>query len=334
MASQLLMRAAMLRTLSFLRTSTTHLLIGASLVIAPAAISPTPASAGPVESPVVGGTTVKPGAWPDVVAVLTAGGGLCSGTLLGADLVLTAAHCTDDQPVEVIVGAVDLSEPGGQIRKVSWSKSYPHWTEQYDVGVVMLEHPVFAKQRAIASGCSTRDQLVRGTMLDIVGFGLTTAAGTGDNTSLHQAKMPVTDPDCTRDPACAAAIAPGGEFVAGGHGTDACFGDSGGPVYITTALGPALIGVVSRGLASSPQPCGDGGIYVRADKVVDWIESTTGRKVDRVPCDTPADDGGDGLSDVLDGGGCSAGGEAVGGTLILVVLAAVWLLALRRGRTR
>ena len=272
-------------------------------------------------SPVVGGSTVKPGAWPDVVAVLTSDGGLCSGTLIGSDLVLTAAHCTDAKPVEVIIGRVDLAQYGGERRDVKWSRSYPNWQVEYDVGIVMLENPVATKPRAIASGCT----LDSDDVLQVVGFGLTSKWGTGDNTKLHQAKLPVTDPDCTQDPACAPDIAPDGEFVAGGQGTDACFGDSGGPVYIKTKGGPAVIGVVSRGLLASSTPCGEGGVFVRADKVVKWIEKTSGRKLERLACDTPADE----AATVSDGGGCNASGTgaAAGLGVGLGFLVMLWLVS-------
>lgn len=292
------------------------------LFLSPAAI------AGTAASPVVGGTTVKPGTWPEVVAVLTSDGGLCSGTLLEADLVLTAGHCTDAQPVEVIVGSVDLAKYEGERRKVKWSRSYPNWETEYDVGVIMLEHPIQVKPSAIAQGCSSDDELARGEMLQVVGFGLTTKAGIGNNTKLHQAKIPVVDADCTEDPACNGRVSPGGEFVAGGRGADACFGDSGGPVYVTTKAGPALIGVVSRGLLSSKSPCGDGGVFVRADKIAKWIEKVSGRKLLRLACDSPADAPGT----VDDAGGCnvSGGGGAAAGLLLgLAFLAALWVLSTR-----
>lgn len=282
------------------------------------------ADAGVLGAPVVGGKAVRPGDWPDVVAVLTEDGSLCTGTLLGADLVLTAGHCIGGKPVEVIFNSVDLAQPGGQRRAVKWSKAYPSWETHYDVGVVMLENPVFVKQRAIADHCTTgkRNRLTTGTRVQVVGFGLTTTAATDNNTKLNAASLEIIDGLCERDQTCAAAVAPGGEFTAGGHGADACFGDSGGPIYIGTSHGPALIGVVSRGLASWSEPCGEGGVFVRADKVAAWIEEVTGRTVDRVECDLPADDAdGDGFGDGSDngsgsegtggdGGGCDAGGAA------------------------
>ncbi|NVB83503.1 MAG: serine protease [Kofleriaceae bacterium] len=285
-----------------------------------------PALAGNLASPVVGGTTVKRGAYPDVVGVFTADGGMCTGTLLAADLVLTAGHCASAQPIEVVVDSIDLAEPDGQHRKVKWSKAYPKWLDSYDVGIVMLENPVSAKKRAVAQGCTDK-QLAAGTKLKLVGFGLTTKSGQGDNTRLHQATLPVDDPTCSADPSCQESIAPGGEFTAGGNGVDACFGDSGGPVYIKTPAGLALIGVVSRGLVSWGDPCGEGGVFVRADKVVKWIEAESGRKLDRAACDGPADDAGDG--DAMETGGCSTGGGMLESGFA-VIFGLALLLGMRR----
>jgi secreted trypsin-like serine protease len=285
------------------------------------------ARAGSLDIPVVGGTTVERGAFPDVVAVLGADGSLCSGTLIAADLVLTAAHCIAGDPIEVIVDSVDLARPDGDRRRVQWARAYPDWINAYDVGIVMLEHPVFAKARAIAQRCGGRDVLKVGLPLQLVGFGLTSRSGEGDNTKLHRAIVPLVDPTCTGDPTCTPAIAPGGELIAGGTGTDACFGDSGGPAFIETPSGLALLGVVSRGLASWTEPCASGGVYVRADKVVAWIERTSGRKLERAACDEPADSGG-----VLEPAGCNAGTVQSGFALyyaLLVIAALRWRRARR-----
>jgi hypothetical protein len=59
-------------------------------------------------------------------------------------------------------------------------------------------------------------------------------------------------------------------------GIDTCPGDSGGPLYLMTSYGPILAGVTSRGYDNSPVACSDGGIYVRPDKAIDWIEMTVG----------------------------------------------------------
>jgi secreted trypsin-like serine protease len=283
-----------------------------------------PASA---DAPVVSGTNVPVGQWPDAVAVL-ARDAMCTGTLIAPDVVLTAGHCIETDPVEVVVGSVDLAKPGGTAIAVKKAIAYPKWDRMYDVGVLVLEHPAPVMPRSVASACIAKEHLVPGAKVHVVGFGLTTADGTGMNTRLHQAMLPVVDATCAHDAACEPDIAPGGEFTAGGGGVDACFGDSGGPIYIDTAHGAALIGVVSRGESVIGEPCGGGGVYVRADAVVSWIEKVTGRKLTRSTCDEPADGPGD--REAAEAGGCSAGRGLVGGGALLGLL----VLALLAARPR
>lgn len=274
--------------------------------------------------PIVGGSRVPAGAWRDVVAVLGEYG-RCTGTLIAPDVVLTAGHCIDARPTEVVVSTVDYDRPGGERIKVKWSRAYPSWFESYDIGVVMLEHVAIPKPRAIAAACLANERLTAAAPLTIVGFGLTTPAGDDDNSALHQATIPVLDALCASDPSCLPAIAPKGEFTAGGRGTDSCFGDSGGPALLDTEDGPVLVGVVSRGLALPGQPCGNGGVYVRADKVVAWIQTVTKRKLTRTTCDGgPADAAGD----AEEVGGCAAGPGGAGGGLVLLI----GLVVVRRRR--
>jgi len=282
-----------------------------------------PAIAGSLDAPVVGGTQAKLGEWPDV-ALVAADDAACTGTLIAPDVVLTAGHCIEVNPKAVLLGSVDYAKPGGELIAVKSATAYPDWQHTYDVGVLVLDHAASAKPRAIASGC----RMTPGMYLEVVGFGLTTEAGTGDNTKLNEAQLRVIDPMCTETAACASAVAPGGEFTAGDDGVDSCFGDSGGPLF----AGKALLGVVSRGAGTDSEPCGGEGVYVRADKVVSWIEKTTGAKLARASCDGKADgeDGSD-ASDDGQAGGCSAGGGAIGAG-VLAFIVALWILTIPRRR--
>jgi uncharacterized protein (TIGR03382 family) len=280
------------------------------------------AQAGTPEHPVVGGTTVPAGAYPDVALVI-APMALCTGTLIAPDVVLTAGHCIETDPTEVMIGSVDYTRPGGEVIAVKSATAYPSWETSLDVGVLVLEHPSAARPRAIASACTAKG-LEAGADVKLVGFGLTTASGTGENSRLHQATLAVTDPRCTEDPACESKVAPNGEFAAGGGGVDSCFGDSGGPVF----LGDALIGVVSRGEGTNAKPCGGGGIYVRADRAVAWIERVTARKITRSTCDAPAD--APGSAETLEPGGCSSASGAAGWLALVLVAVAAVVLARRQ----
>ena len=279
------------------------------------------ASAGTANAPVVGGSTAPLGKWPDAVAVLGTKGS-CTGTLIAPDVVLTAGHCAEIEPTVVIANTNDYTSPDGARIEITSTTAYPDWQHSYDISVIVLAHPVSGvTPRQVGTAC-TFAELAPAMAVHLVGFGLTSEAGTGDNTLLNEAMAPVVDPDCSHGHGCNGSIAPGGEFVAGGAGTDSCFGDSGGPVYFDTDRGPVVIGAVSRGVDGAAEPCGGGGIYVRTDKVVHWIESTTGRAVAKDDCGLGSD-----ASAGETSGGCAASGRGgIGG------LFALGLLALRRRR--
>ncbi len=276
------------------------------------------AHAGP--APVVNGTSVPEGKWRDVVLVVGRQG-LCTGTLIAPDVVLTAGHCIDIDLVEVRTDTVDYSTVSGDRIPIKWARAYPHWEDRYDVGVIVLEHVARGRPRAIAATCHEREGIVEGATLHVVGFGVTSENDQA-NTEMREADVTVIDPTCTTDHQCQESIAPHGELIAGGR-SDACFGDSGGPLYLDTPGGPALVGVVSRGLAVGPA-CGRATIYVRADKVVSWVRSVTGVQLERSSCDAPGPaDGehGDGEREVSMGGCSSTRGWGGVGLCLAVVIA-------------
>lgn len=265
---------------------------------------------------VVGGTAVPEGKWRDVVLVVSADS-TCTGTLIAPDIVLTAGHCVASEPYEVITDTVDYMRGGDRIA-VKSSRAYPDWENKFDVGIVMLEHVARGPSRSIAPACAAKSGLRNGAKVHLVGFGMTSDTNP-DNTQLREADLEVYDASCTTDDSCESSIAPHGEFLAGGNGEGSCFGDSGGPVFLTTKQGPALVGIVSRGLAVPGSTCSDGGVYVRADKIVSWVQSVTGVDLDPSTCSVPADD--PGTTETGEGGCASSSGAGLGIGLVLLALA-------------
>jgi uncharacterized protein (TIGR03382 family) len=252
------------------------------------ALGPAVAAAAPAES-VIGGDNAKPGRWPDVAAILFPGAGgdeaLCSGTLVAPTVVLTAGHCYDDAnpPDNVVIGASTLATPDdGETIAIAAAFVFPDPAATEDVTVLVLATPSSKPPRKIATGWASTD-ITNGAKVALVGFGAVNADGDQFVDELQEAHATVTDFDCATSSGCNAAARPAGELGAGGGGIDTCPGDSGGPLYLTTDYGDFLAGVTSRSYDDAQLVCSDGGIYVRPDKIVGWIEQVSGVAVARGP---------------------------------------------------
>ena len=302
---------------------------------------------GPAE--IVGGTLAPANKWPDAVAVL-GNQGSCTGTLIAPDVVLTAGHCVGGM-TQVIGNSTDYNAAGGARATIKSHTAYPNWETTYDVSVIVLNTPLTGvTPRPVATTECTMTTFASKPMVQLVGFGATDVNAQAPNTKLYEVSVPVTDAvGTTAGLGFKPAVAPGGEFGAGDGAKDSCNGDSGGPVYLNTPRGYVVIGAVSRAYDTATQACGQGGIYVRADKVLAWIETTAGKAVSKDNCaaqpdptdpnnpnnpDNPGDPNNpndpnnpDAPSDVT--GGCSTSGNSTGaGFLLMLGLAAL----LRRRR--
>jgi MYXO-CTERM domain-containing protein len=280
----------------------------------------------PEPTPIYGGTTSAPGAWPNVMAVLLPDE-LCTGTLVSDRVVLTAAHCLDggEPPGLFQVRNADYIYDSGATYTVERYGTHPKYcgndptvckVDVWDFGYLVLSEPVkgVTPARPLVTQEAWDEAMVVEAPVTLVGYGY-------NEKMLPGIKREVEAPIVKFSPS-------GLEFQAGGMGLDTCSGDSGGPAFVTLASGETLLaGVTSRGFTE----CGKGGFYGIPYAALCWLNAETGvdlRGADACEaCDcivTSADPG---------RCGCVSGeSEAPAGPLLLGAVTLLGLFGRRRRR--
>lgn len=217
---------------------------GGAAAAAPAGAAAAPAASGPAA--IVNGS--DEGDDPAVVGLVDEEGAVfCTGTLVSAIDVLTAAHCVgDDGPLPGI--RIDL--PGAAVPVVLAAASarvHPDFdpeTLAHDLAVVRLARPAGIQPLPIRAAPLPAAAL--GREVRIVGYG-TDGSEAAPRKRTGRAAIDALDREKLR--------------LVGAPALP-CYGDSGGPVLASFDGAPEVIGVVSRGDAA----CADHAIAVLTDE--------------------------------------------------------------------
>lgn len=256
-----------------------HPRVAASLVLAALVLSLPPALAAPQPAGslrVVGGQPVADGRYPFVVSLqhveaTGAAAHFCGGSLVADAWVLTAAHCMQGQTpsaFRVVIGASHLSAADGQVRRPAEIRIDPAYdgdaSHGADVALVRLSTPVSTVVPVEPVRPAERARWEPGDTATVVGWGVTSEAGTTASDDLLAARVPIqADSVMTAADAYGDSFRPSDMLGAGpvDGGSDACFGDSGGPLLVGRGSTLRQIGIVSFGLGCG-RP-GHPGVYSR-----------------------------------------------------------------------
>ncbi|MCK0195943.1 trypsin-like serine protease [Ancylobacter sp. 6x-1] len=274
---------------------------------------------------VIGGRKAVDGAWPSQAKIYVtdaAGRGrmraLCGATVIGANWLVTAAHCFVTpaagggrgstalaQDLLVVTGGTRLpalitagdatAQRGIRVRSAIPHPDFNPDTYANDIALVELDRPANAPAMAVLGG-PDRTSDHAGLAATVVGWGLTSeviGATTSDlPADLQEVEMPLVDIAGCRaayaDSALRKNTISDNNLCAGfrSGARDACSGDSGGPLMLHGAAGGwVLAGVVSWG-----EGCGRRnrfGVYTRVASYEPWLRALTAGQM--APTERPSE---------------------------------------------
>ncbi|XP_044734768.1 trypsin-1-like [Chrysoperla carnea] len=223
---------------------------------------------------IFGGKPAKIEEYPYQIQLETNSGSfICGGSIISPTVILTAAHCTNDQTVKSIIvrAGSAIRGKGGVVKTVKEKYVHEKYSvSDYDVSLLVLNEDLEFSSSIQSIPLPDESEYLKANKSAVTtGWGISDW-GTGllaDN--LQQVVEPIVEQEAC-DNVYLGGITP--RMVCAGYldlgGTGACFGDSGGPLVSNNKQH----GIVSWGSGTCIQK-GYPTVYTRVTAVREWIRS-------------------------------------------------------------
>jgi secreted trypsin-like serine protease len=213
------------------------------------------------ETKIINGTLAPDGGSIEqsTVALASSNGQVfCTGTLIHRNYVVSAAHCLANYRGTLYIGFGRGSSEFKYVKANDFAVN-PGYTGSFnkavpaDISVIQLSTAAPAGYNPVGIYKGT---VARGSSLALAGFGQTEAGGTG---RLYYTSVNVSSQT-------------NNEITVYLNGTGSCYGDSGGPAYVSSGGRLQVIGATSRGQSG----CQGSSIYTNVAYHLNWLENWTG----------------------------------------------------------
>ncbi|KAF4552574.1 Trypsin [Elsinoe fawcettii] len=227
----------------------------------------------PQDEFIVGGTSASTAEFPFIVSIQRSGSHFCGGTLINANTVVTAGHCTEGLSTSglTIRAGSNSRSSGGTVSSVTRIINNPNFnsnTLDGDVAILKLTTSIPQSSTiAYAVLAASGSDPASGSSATVAGWGTLSSGGTSIPTALQKVTVPIVSRTTCRSNYSTSQIT--NNMVCAGvaaGGKDSCQGDSGGPLVDANK---ALIGIVSwgDGCAAAGKP----GVYSRVGTLRSFI---------------------------------------------------------------